>query len=476
MKCPKCNYLSFDPEPRCRNCGYDLDVHDSDLTARHAAPSEAPLPDLALHERPALFTPAPLAIDLVESGAVAAGADEYDQRTAYEDEAEADEPAAAHVLNFVAPVSAASLSAVSSESPIDPVPGLTVDMPADEPVVPALAQAAVRESSSAVELFESESASESGFDENAPVDRPLAEPLISTPSVSAPRLSLVDDVLARPRFATAMEDSVRAVGEVEAGRKLAPFRSRHGTTADLPLFVRGIADRTDVEPIDAPELARDQASVPDEDDVDDLLLSVPPAGPPLAVRRTVVEPPSRGDRADRRLGPFEHDLLEDLKRVEEEDAIRDRPAARTAVSAIDEAAEPAEPSRRALAAGADALVLGGIAVFVVWATLRLCGVGLTELPAGAIVPLVVFIAALAIAYLLMFTAAGGQTIGKMWMGLRIVDDDGRAADVVTVRQAAWRAALTVVSVVGLGLGWLPALLGRGVTLHDWLAGTRVVRA
>ena len=26
MRCPKCHYLSFDPDPRCKNCGYDLDV------------------------------------------------------------------------------------------------------------------------------------------------------------------------------------------------------------------------------------------------------------------------------------------------------------------------------------------------------------------------------------------------------------------------------------------------------------------
>ena len=32
MKCPKCHYLSFEPEPRCRNCGYDLLEPMPDLT------------------------------------------------------------------------------------------------------------------------------------------------------------------------------------------------------------------------------------------------------------------------------------------------------------------------------------------------------------------------------------------------------------------------------------------------------------
>ena len=36
--------------------------------------------------------------------------------------------------------------------------------------------------------------------------------------------------------------------------------------------------------------------------------------------------------------------------------------------------------------------------------------------------------------------------------------------------------LAPLSVLALGLGWLPALFGRGLALHDRLAHTRVVRA
>ena len=28
MRCTKCHYLSFDPEPRCRNCGHDLSMEE----------------------------------------------------------------------------------------------------------------------------------------------------------------------------------------------------------------------------------------------------------------------------------------------------------------------------------------------------------------------------------------------------------------------------------------------------------------
>jgi len=51
MRCPKCHYLSFEPEARCRNCGYDLAISDDDLVIK--APDEhddlgGPLADLDL--------------------------------------------------------------------------------------------------------------------------------------------------------------------------------------------------------------------------------------------------------------------------------------------------------------------------------------------------------------------------------------------------------------------------------------------
>jgi uncharacterized RDD family membrane protein YckC len=55
----------------------------------------------------------------------------------------------------------------------------------------------------------------------------------------------------------------------------------------------------------------------------------------------------------------------------------------------------------------------------------------------------------------------------------VADDDG---DRISLRVAAWRAGLTVLSVVGFGVSWLPALAGRGEALHDRLVHTRVVRA
>ena len=58
MRCPKCHYLSFEPEPRCRNCGFDLETHDADPLMADADPvikdrdAEGPLVDLDLRRPP----------------------------------------------------------------------------------------------------------------------------------------------------------------------------------------------------------------------------------------------------------------------------------------------------------------------------------------------------------------------------------------------------------------------------------------
>jgi len=65
----------------------------------------------------------------------------------------------------------------------------------------------------------------------------------------------------------------------------------------------------------------------------------------------------------------------------------------------------------------------------------------------------------------------------MLMGLRVVADTVDSIDnPLTMAQAALRAVLAPLSVLALGLGWLPALFGRGLALHDRLAHTRVIRA
>jgi uncharacterized RDD family membrane protein YckC len=92
-----------------------------------------------------------------------------------------------------------------------------------------------------------------------------------------------------------------------------------------------------------------------------------------------------------------------------------------------------------------------------------------ELPA---IPMLAFFALIALGYELLFTAAQGQTVGKMVMGLRVVSDDEPSEDRVSVKQAAVRA----LSLLPLGAGLVAALVGQRQAVHDRLAHTRVVRA
>ena len=374
MRCPKCHYLSFDPEPRCRNCGYDLEVADADLALHAADPAdEDDVPDLTLHERPNADA-APVTLELVHA--------------------------------------AGSRSAV------------------------------VERAESRLTLVEE-------------------------------RLEEVYEEPARPLEPEPFEPEPEPEFVAPPAREVAPPRAPH-TTTEMPLFVKAIAESDlQAEAMNLP--AEEPAEIPD-------VPIVPPTRPPLAVRRATQEPPRVQARvSDRRLGPLDHDLLEDLKRVEREEAARERDLVR-AVEPVgieythEHESEAVTPGLRLAAAGIDVAVLGGIAAFVFWATLRLCNVSMSAVGWSALIPFVIFIAIMDLSYLLMFTAAGGQTVGKMLMHIRVVGDDQAADEPVAMGRAAWRSVLTMVSVVALGLGWLPALFGRGIALHDRLAHTRVVRA
>lgn len=336
MKCPKCHYLSFDPEPRCRNCGYDLELaEDLDLGTAEGA-VEGPLADLKLRD--------------------------------------AEAPRRAPITLELAPPA-------RPEPPRPPAP------PPPAPIAPAVAVAA------------------------PPV--PAARP---TP------------------------------------------------TGELPLFVKQMPDDG------AADRGRPMVSVP----------AVP--RPPLSVRRKTPEPPRPRTRVEpvasgRRLGPLEHDLLEDLQRVEREEALADLTARASARrQPMSPAFEDAAIPTRLAAAAVDGLVMAAIGGGVLLATLRLCGLGLDQAAVLPALPLIAFLLIISIGYLLMFTIAGGQTLGKMAMGIRVVANAAAdAPPVLTVRQAAYRELLSLPLVAALGAGYMPALLGRGPAVHDRLAETRVVR-
>jgi uncharacterized RDD family membrane protein YckC len=136
------------------------------------------------------------------------------------------------------------------------------------------------------------------------------------------------------------------------------------------------------------------------------------------------------------------------------------------------AAAPAVPRLLALAIDLGSLVVTDlIVVHFTLAILRTPWSRLLDLP---VLPLAAFCLLLNAGYVVAFTVASGQTIGKMVTGIRIVSD---ASWRVPVAQAVLRAALAPLSLLTLGLGYLPALVGSDRrALHDRLSNTRVVRA
>jgi uncharacterized RDD family membrane protein YckC len=120
----------------------------------------------------------------------------------------------------------------------------------------------------------------------------------------------------------------------------------------------------------------------------------------------------------------------------------------------------------------DAALLIAIDAVVVWLTLRVAGVEPAQWRLLPLVPLVGFLFLLDTAYLVTFTAASGQTIGKMLSGVRVVYGEHAR---VPFGHAVLRSVALLVCALPLGLGLLPMFLDatrRGP--HDRLAGTRVV--
>lgn len=183
----------------------------------------------------------------------------------------------------------------------------------------------------------------------------------------------------------------------------------------------------------------------------------PPARTPLAVRRTAERPRGRTTpHVVRRPRP---ELLD----AGVEAGAPDGPDAVAAVA----------PSlSRAVSALIDIGLLVGIDVAVVYLTAQMAGVPVAEAATLPLVPLVTFVLGLNLAYLAVFTANGGQTLGKMAMGLRVEGTDGA----VTFGSAVVRVAATLAGGLVLGAGFMPVLWRADRrAVHDQLAHTRVVK-
>jgi uncharacterized RDD family membrane protein YckC len=198
-----------------------------------------------------------------------------------------------------------------------------------------------------------------------------------------------------------------------------------------------------------------------------------PAAPraPLSVRRTPDTPRLRALSRPHRQAPeptFEFQADETPEPIIAPPPLAEpmpRPS-RTTRAAADSDLLP-----RVTAALIDHTILLAIDVTVLYFTLKMAALTLADWRAVPLLPLLAFLVLVKLSYFSMFTAAGGQTIGKMGSGIRVVGEDGARVDIM---QAVRRSLAGIVSCVTLGLAFVPALLGDGRALHDRFARTRVV--
>jgi uncharacterized RDD family membrane protein YckC len=135
-------------------------------------------------------------------------------------------------------------------------------------------------------------------------------------------------------------------------------------------------------------------------------------------------------------------------------------------------AAPAGAFRRLLAALIDVTLLAAINGAVLYLTLAIAGLDLEQARIIPPVPFGAFLLLLNAGYLIAFTAAGGQTIGKMITGIKVMSDHDQPIDLTG---AVLRAAGCALSLLTMGLGYLPAFFSAdGRALQDRVAGSRVV--
>jgi uncharacterized RDD family membrane protein YckC len=218
------------------------------------------------------------------------------------------------------------------------------------------------------------------------------------------------------------------------------------TSTDLPLFGAAIPD-------DVPLITRPS-----------------PPRPPLAVRRATPEVPRLRNTSAR---GATLDLGLDQPLDDEGSGVATESTEAFARHAGDDAEEDAAIGARFAAFLTDAMILAAVDAAVVYFTMQICGIGLQDLGILPRAPLFAFLLVQNGGYLVAFTA-GGQTLGKMAAGIKVVPAEPRSSlDLgrAFVRELVW---LALAAPAGLGLLTVLSRDHRGV--HDRFAGTRVVRA
>jgi len=109
---------------------------------------------------------------------------------------------------------------------------------------------------------------------------------------------------------------------------------------------------------------------------------------------------------------------------------------------------------------------------VIYFTFQIAGLPFSSWLSIPLLPLALFLLMVKGSYFCVFTALGGQTVGKMATGIRVVGENNRS---VEPARALQRTLAALASVATVGIGFAPVLFaGDRRALHDRVAGTRVV--
>lgn len=237
--------------------------------------------------------------------------------------------------------------------------------------------------------------------------------------------------------------------------------------AVAPMSLAAVADMP--RPAPREELPLFGPPIPDDEP---LITKASPPRPPLAVRRATPEVPRL--RAKPQLRTPSLDLALEIADPSPLPIVQPAERAAAADWHREEEAHSAGVGARLLAVIVDLVILAVIDAIVIYFTMQLCYLTIDDLgilPKG---PLVAFLFVQNGGYLVAFTA-GGQTLGKMVAGIRVVQSDSDGS--LDLGRAFLRTLMWGVLAMPAGLGFVTALFSRDHRgLHDRFAGTRVVRA
>jgi uncharacterized RDD family membrane protein YckC len=437
MRCPKCHYVSFDGQSRCRNCGYDFSLVQPaadpvDLPTRTEPASATPLADLSLKmDEPSGETPSVLdryiASPSAPAGAGPGGAGAgAGSRGGADAGVSAGFGAAAGAGAGAAAARAAwrgARAGATTETESDPL-----DLPLFSPAAPGAPGAA-------------SSASRASASRAAPDDRPL----VSGATPPRPPLSVR-----------------RTTGEIPRARPRV-------TPQSTPQRVEEPRLELEIpEPSMLPDFEEDAEERVDMLSSRDMTRGATPAATAAgsagaASRAPVIASRGRAESST--------DTRGDSRQQARSSADAYADADTTAAAAIDTDLAPF--GTRVIAGLLDVVFMAVVDAFVLYFTLRVTGVTWGDLRRLPVAPLAGFLALLNGGYLTMFTAASGQTMGKMLMGVKVVTARGGP---VPFGSAVVRALVWLLTIVPAGVGFIPAFLTSDRrALHDRFADTKVIK-